>query len=407
MAANCTDELDLPYSYELYQDVSNSRLAVYSIAPVLTIFSVVLFFESVHYVRNKIPVKIRRNRHIWILGIFPMFSMTSLLGLMMPRATLLTMFAASVYFSVCIYQFLLLIIDYYGGRNAMIVVMNDLDVKINVPPALCCCRCLPTIRVTRKTQPWLRRAVLQVAMISPAALFISAVLWADGRYLPGDLSVSKPYFWLSLITLLSTCTGMQALAIVYQSSKEALKEYKITSKYLAIQLSMVFSNIQLAVLSLLSWFGVIPCTDVFSSLGQAYHIYNFLVVCEFFALGIFARAFFRSRKMGNLDQVLDPERTADLEVHVDADANGIAENPNTTEKTLTEKAEKISTITHTDEEKATDTCSDEEKQLKNGATIVNSAPGSPKPQSGIDNEGYITRLVTENPNLHFSVTSYV
>ncbi|XP_006814780.1 organic solute transporter subunit alpha-like [Saccoglossus kowalevskii] len=306
MTSNCSS--GVPYTSELYAGLSTAQTAMYTLAPVLTAFTALLFFESVYYVRNNIPTKSRRNKIIWVLGIFPMFSITSLLGLLVPRSALVTTFAASVYFSVSMYQFTLLNIDYYGGRDAIILLMKDKDVKINVPPVMWCCVCLPAIKMTRKTQPWLRRLVLQVTLVNPTVLFISIVLWTDGLYVPGEVTLKDPIFWVSITSLASTLVAIQSLSMTFQASRKQLKDYKITHKYMAIQLSLIFSIIQLSILSLLSSTGVIPCTPQFNSLGAAYHLYNFMIVCEFFCLGIFARAFFRSRKMGNLEHVMDPER---------------------------------------------------------------------------------------------------
>ncbi|XP_070581319.1 organic solute transporter subunit alpha-like [Ptychodera flava] len=403
MADNCSQSfLDMPYTYQLYEDINTVQIVLYSIAPVLTLFSVMLFFESVMYVRAKIPVKIRRNRLIWILGIFPIFSTTSLLGLFLPRSTLITMFSSSVYFSVAIYQFMLLIIDYYGGRDSMISIMKDVDVKISVPPVLCICPCLPKIQITNKSQPWLRRGVLQVAFIQPASLFVSAVLWTDGRYVPGDLTISQPYFWLSLIQLISTMAGMQSLAIVFQSSKTKLEDYRITSKYLAIQLSMMFSNIQLAVLAFLSSIGVIPCTEKFSSLALTYHIYNFLVVCEFFALGIFARAFFRSRKMENLPPL--GYEIADLESPM-TDKEEITRDQSTPQLKHTSAPSPNLSATHKEKENGSEAPQRQRIPPQNGD---NQEPNNLKRQkTGFENTNYISDIVKRNPDIKKTLSTEV
>ncbi|XP_077979019.1 organic solute transporter subunit alpha-like [Glandiceps talaboti] len=302
----CADYI--PYANEVIPGATTALRAILVVVPVLAVISVALFFEAVYYLRNKIPTKLRRNKLIWVIGVYPVFSVTSCIGLFIPRATLLTNFTASIYLSITLYMFLMLIVDYFGGSDAMYHTMNNQEVNLNEPPLLACCVCLPKIRVTPSNGPWLRRLVLQNALLRPLILFIAVVLWLDGRYLPGKMGPNEPYLWLSVLSIISTITAMQTLGIIHGASKVTLKDYKITFKFVTIQCTLIFGNIQLGLLTILSNVGIIPCRDPFNTQARVYNIYNVLVICEFFILAIFSRILFRTRNMGNSDHVIPPEK---------------------------------------------------------------------------------------------------
>ncbi|XP_070565713.1 organic solute transporter subunit alpha-like [Ptychodera flava] len=287
------------YSAELWSEINTTHKILLITCLVLTCVTCVIFLESVYYMTKKIPVKFRRNKMIWIFGLHPVFSITSCVGLFVPRSAVMSNFTASIYVSIILYVFLTLMVDYYGGIDNMHHALEDKLVKLSTLPVLCCCLCLPKIKL-HKNSKILRRLILQNAIARPFILFISSALWLDGRYSPEEISFVEPYFWLSFLSVLSTATAMQGIGIVQVASREALEEYKLTYKALTVQLALVFSNIQLGAVRLFSSFGLIPCQDPFGEVARVYNIYNTLVIFEFFLMSFFSRVFFRTRRMGNL-----------------------------------------------------------------------------------------------------------
>ncbi|XP_006814087.1 organic solute transporter subunit alpha-like [Saccoglossus kowalevskii] len=304
--SSCPDN-EIPDVYQVIHGSLTFHKILLVVASVLTVITTILFAESVYYVRNKIPAKLRRNKMIWVLGLYPVFSITSCISLFIPRAAMMTNFTASIYLSVTLYMFVTLIIDYYGGSDAMHQTLRNKEMKITTLPLLCCCLCIPSVTVTERTGRWLRRAVLQVAIIRPLVLFAAVVLWVDGKFTPGVVGIGEPYLWISIISITSTLTAIQAISILHGISKEPLKDYKITFKFLSIQLTLIFGNVQLGVLTTLSNAGVITCTDLLDNRARVYYIYNFLIICEFFLINIFSRLLFRTRSHGNLEQVMSAD----------------------------------------------------------------------------------------------------
>ncbi|XP_077863725.1 organic solute transporter subunit alpha-like [Saccoglossus kowalevskii] len=254
---SCLDN-EIPDLYDAVHGSTTAQKVLLVIAPILTVITTILFVESVYFVRNKIPTKLRRNKLVWVLGLYPVFSITSCISLFIPRAAMMTNFTASI-----------------------------------------------------RTGRWLRRAVLQVAIVRPLVLFAAVVLWVDGKFTPGAVGVGEPYLWISIVSVTSTLMAIQAISILHGISKEPLKDYKITFKFLSIQLTLIFGNVQLGLLTTLSNAGVITCTDLLHNRARVYYIYNFLIICEFFLINIFSRLLFRTRSHGNLEQVMSPDEAVE------------------------------------------------------------------------------------------------
>ncbi|CAK9301551.1 unnamed protein product [Gordionus sp. m RMFG-2023] len=67
-----------------------------SIATLLSILTFLIFVDELYYIYVKVPYKSHKERLYWVIGIFPVFSMTSLLGIYVPRSGVLVDFVASV-----------------------------------------------------------------------------------------------------------------------------------------------------------------------------------------------------------------------------------------------------------------------------------------------------------------------
>ncbi|XP_006814086.1 organic solute transporter subunit alpha-like [Saccoglossus kowalevskii] len=256
MADNDTEcwDSETPDTKQLISGSTTLEKSLLTVATVLTLLTALQFFESVYYLRNKIQTKLRRNKMIWVLGIYPIYSITCCIGLFVPRAAMITNFTAAI----------------RAGR-------------------------------------WLRRAVLQVSIIRPCVLFIAVVLWAGGKLSPGGVGLMEPFLWVTIVSIASTITAIQAIGILHTVSMEPLKEYQITPKFICIQLTLILGSVQLGLLTLLSNVGIIPCAYPFANQPRVYNIYNFLVICEFFLINIFSRFLFRTRRHGNTEQVMTPE----------------------------------------------------------------------------------------------------
>ncbi|XP_070578968.1 organic solute transporter subunit alpha-like [Ptychodera flava] len=302
---NCSH--DEPYTDEYYAAINLPGLLfiILAIMTLLTIATFIIFLEIFRYMHKMVPFPKRRTRVTWVIGTFPVISFVSLIALFVPRAFFVCLIYSSLYLSVALYQFMLLILDYYGGRLAIIEVHKGNKFHLAMPPYLCCCKCLPWIELTENTLIWIKRGVLQVALIRPAELFLSSVLWSDGKFEMGELSTRGGiYTILNGITFVSTIIAVFFLNMLFRISKDVLADYSITPKFMIMQTTLILTNVQHLVLSFIVSIGVVGCRQPMSTYTRANMLYNLLIIVEMFIIMILARILYR-RRAGNISHLLE------------------------------------------------------------------------------------------------------
>ncbi|KAJ8045555.1 Organic solute transporter subunit alpha [Holothuria leucospilota] len=307
MAPNCSEN-SLSMA-ELFRATSGDIGFMFFIIfmTLLTFATAIIFFESAFYLDRKIPASRRKVRLLIVLGIFPFISTCALLALYMPKSHLITTFTSTIYFSLAIYQFLGLIFDYYGGKVALLELLKDKTIPLAGPPLTCCCYCcIPPLRMTPRNLRIVKWLVLQVTIVRPVVLFIGLVTWADGSYVPGNLTFKSINLYVQLISLGSTLVALWGVIMFVRVSRGPLAKYRVTPKFLIVQICLITVSGQAILIAIIGGVGWIPCTNVFRSLDRGNYINDMLLVIEMFLFMVVSRVFFRSRK-GNMGTLLDDD----------------------------------------------------------------------------------------------------
>ncbi|XP_035670587.1 organic solute transporter subunit alpha-like isoform X2 [Branchiostoma floridae] len=291
--ANCSDEV--PFSADILALAGRDLTvrALLSTATVCFALTFGLYAEECYSLNKRVPDPLRRNKLLIVLGLFPMFSMTSLVTLWVPRASLYSNFLSTGYLSVSMLVFFSLLTDYHGGKKLLLEEMSETDIKFNTPPCCCCCLCIPKSKLTRKGYGHLRILVLQYTIVRPLLEYIGDVAGADGTLNDAQISVQGAFVWLTILRLLSTLVCMYGCMVIYQNVREMEKfqHVNIRPKFMIVQLVLLISNMQTALLSILSTAGAIPCNPdtLFPVRSRANALNHLLVVFEMLLLGLLAR----------------------------------------------------------------------------------------------------------------------
>ncbi|XP_030854225.1 organic solute transporter subunit alpha [Strongylocentrotus purpuratus] len=297
MASNSSCVTSEPTSQQLFDYYSSNSAAIVLIVfmSLFSVATVIMYLEACHYINKKVNDSRTRIRLTVIMGIYPVYSCTSLLALYVPRAHLITYLTATLYFSLALFQFLMLIMSYFGGRDQLLVKLKGTTIPIASPPLLCCCPCLPRPEMNAKNLLRLRRIVLQFVFIRPICNFIALILWADGSYVPGLFTIDSAYVWLTVIALCSTFIALYGVIILMRISKAPLEGYNVQSKFFLVQLVLVLITSQLVIVGCFVLTGLVPCEYPMAALTRGYYYCDLLTVAEMLIFIIFARFFFRKR----------------------------------------------------------------------------------------------------------------
>ncbi|XP_072343973.1 organic solute transporter subunit alpha isoform X2 [Scyliorhinus torazame] len=269
-----------------------SELWIFIIPAGLTLVILILFLEEMGFFFRKIGSAKRRRLYLWILGIYPVFGVTSLIGMYIPRSASLCSFVASIYHSITLWKFLGLITDFFGGKVRMLQQLAGQLVSPNPVPCCCCC-CFPMISINRLNLRWMTAAVFQLSVVRTILFFVLLVLWTDEKYDYGDVSFINPNSYVNIIIGVSTFLSFYGYLLYYKATKSSLHGYSLQGKFICIIVVLVLFGLQSGILETMAALNVIPCFPPFSVDMRSQIIFNYAVIVEMFFISMLARYCFR------------------------------------------------------------------------------------------------------------------
>ncbi|KAI4884074.1 hypothetical protein NFI96_030670 [Prochilodus magdalenae] len=277
--------------FPLHKVIKN-ELWLFLIPAVLAVLLLALFLEEVGFFLRHEPSSRRRRLCLWILGMYPVFGMTSIIALYVPRSSSLCNFLASLYHSITLLKFMGLIKNFFGGRARMLEALAGEKVSPNPFPCCCCC-CLPLININSTNLGWMMTAVLQLSVVRSLLFFLTLVLWTDEQYDYGDVDSVNPNVYVNGIIGVSTFLSFYGYLLFYKATKRALHGYGLRAKFICIIVVLVLCGLQSGILETMGALKVVPCTPPFSDLFRSQLIYHYSVIVEMFCISLFARNIFR------------------------------------------------------------------------------------------------------------------
>ncbi|XP_039657070.1 organic solute transporter subunit alpha isoform X1 [Perca fluviatilis] len=307
---------EIPLSSQIFSALKDD-LWLFLIPAGLAAILLAVFLEEVGFFLRHIPSSRRRRLYLWILGMYPVFALTSLIALYVPRSSSLCNFIASLYHSITLLKFMGLITDFFGGKARMLAALSGQHVSPDPFPCCCCC-CLPMVTISR-SRGWMLAAVLQLSVIRSILFFVTLVLWTDEQYDYGDVDSVNPNLYVNAIIGLSTIVSFYGHLLFYKATKSALHGYGLRAKFICIIVVLVLCGLQSGILETMGALEVIPCTPPFSVLTRSQLIYHYCVIVEMFCIGLYARHTFRKVEPSVPEDVERPVSVWQMEKAVQTD----------------------------------------------------------------------------------------
>ncbi|CAK8690257.1 unnamed protein product [Clavelina lepadiformis] len=266
----------------------------------LVVVMVIIFIEEViFHVKNSLHWK-RTVYTIWVLGVYPVLSLLSLLGIFIPRASAVIDFAAGFYYSIALKKFFMLIVHLYGGKQQMEnALKGDRIVSANPFPCcfVCCCHNQPMSLRRINILQWL---VYQVVIIAPAGYFIQTVISSEGL-LQDPATATAAGFAITVVGWMITASSFVCLygfRVLSWASKYSLQQYHIRSKFSPIQLVVAFKTIQSFTIGVVQRFNGLSCGFPYPDRQKDFLLHNYLFIYELFVLALISWFTFRRLEEG-------------------------------------------------------------------------------------------------------------
>ncbi|XP_018592558.2 organic solute transporter subunit alpha-like isoform X1 [Scleropages formosus] len=278
--------------------ISNMDMTMGSLYAVLTLMAVagsLVYLEEIIYITRKISPSYKRTTYIWVTGAAPVIAATSCIGMWIPRSSMFTDFTASIYFTICLHKFLVMMVEEYGGDEACVQRLQGVPLKTSTGPCCCCCLCLPPLHIGRRSLTVLKWGTLQAALLRPTLMFFAIVLWTNGTYQQGKMKVNGAFPWITALSVATFILSLWPIGILFSQAKSNLSKHNIVPKFALNQSVAILSQAQGGVISLLVSTGTIVCAPPFSARARGTFMHQQLVVMEMFIVILVARFYYRRR----------------------------------------------------------------------------------------------------------------
>ncbi|KAG7321310.1 hypothetical protein KOW79_015725 [Hemibagrus wyckioides] len=281
-----------PMAMDVINQLDVFGIVLYSILTFMATVSLLLYLEQCVYVYKNVSYP-KKTTIIWVSGAAPVIATMSCLGMWIPRSTMITDMTSNSYFAVVIYKILILMLEECGGDEAFLSYSEKKTFRISTGPCCCCCPCLPRVPITRRMLFLLKLGSLQYAIMKTALSVFSVVLWTNGIFDLTNLDITGATIWINPFIGILTIISLWPVGIMFMHIRNTLRSIKIIPKYAMYQLVLVLSQLQSAIINILSLDGTIACSPPFSSAARGSMLSQQLMIMEMFIITLVSWTLYR------------------------------------------------------------------------------------------------------------------
>ncbi|CAM2119263.1 organic solute transporter subunit alpha [Caretta caretta] len=284
-----------PTSLQLLYKLDPIELSIHGLMTFLTLVSVAIFLEEAIYLSKKIRCVIKMKTLIWSSSAPTMVSVFCCFGLWLPRSMMVVEMAIGMYFSICFYLLMLIMVEGFGGKEALLKALRDTPMVISTGPCCCCCPCCPRITMTKGKLKLFLLGTFQFAFFKTACVFVGLALAEDGNYNPADISAKSVALWINTCLGFSTIFALWALGIMFRQARVHLAEQNMGAKFACFQVLLILTALQPSILSILQSSGQIACAPPLSSKTRSQYMSAQLLILETFIITVVTRMYYRKQ----------------------------------------------------------------------------------------------------------------
>ncbi|XP_049735434.1 organic solute transporter subunit alpha isoform X1 [Elephas maximus indicus] len=284
-----------PTATQLLRALGPTEIAVTAIMTMLAMCSVIIFLEDAVYLYKNTRCPIKRKTLLWSSSAPTVVTVLCCFGLWIPRSLMLVEMAIASFYAVCFYLLMMVMVEGFGGKEAVLRTLKDTPMRIHTGPCCCCCLCCPPLILTRKTLRLLMLGPFQYAFLRITLITVGLFLIPDGIFDPADISEKSAALWISTFLAVSTLLALWALSILFRQARLHLGEQNIGAKFGLFQVLFILTALQPAIFSILANGGHIACSPPFSSKIRSQVMNCHLLMLESFLITVLTRIYYRRK----------------------------------------------------------------------------------------------------------------
>ncbi|KAL8188270.1 UNVERIFIED_CONTAM: Organic solute transporter subunit alpha, partial [Gekko kuhli] len=259
----------------------------------LTLFSILIFIEEALYLSEKVRCPVKMKTLIWSSSAPTVVSIFCCFGIWVPRSMMVVEMAIGAYFAACFFLMMLVMVEGFGGPEAVLKALKDTPMVISTGPCCCCCPCCPRILMTRRKLKVMMLSTFQYAFFKAAGVFLGLVLSTEDLYDPSDISAGSVALWINTCLGVSTLFALWGLAVLFRQAKAHLADQNIVGKFVCFQVLLILTALQPSIFSILADGGQIACAPPFSSKARSQQMNVQVLIIETFLMTVLTRMYYR------------------------------------------------------------------------------------------------------------------
>ncbi|KAM9582761.1 organic solute transporter subunit alpha isoform 2-T2 [Trichechus inunguis] len=176
-----------PTAAQLLRALGPTEAALTAVLTTLTMGSVIIFLEDAVYLYKNTRCPIKRRTLLWSSSAPTVVSVFCCFGLWIPRSLMLVEMAIASFYAACFYLLMMVMVEGFGGKEAVLRTLKDTPMRIHTGPCCCCCLCCPPFKLTRKKLQLLMLGPFQYAFLRITLIMVGLFLIPDGIFDPADV----------------------------------------------------------------------------------------------------------------------------------------------------------------------------------------------------------------------------
>nr|XP_020841699.1 organic solute transporter subunit alpha isoform X2 [Phascolarctos cinereus] len=224
-----------PTAAQLLTKLNSVELTILVILTLFTVGSVIIYVEDAIYLYKNTRCPIKRKTLIWSSSAPTVVSIFGCCGLWIPRALMFVEMAITTYFAICFYLILMVMVEGFGGKEAVLRTLKDTPMIVHTGPCCCCCLCCPRFTLTKRKLQLLMLAPFQYAFLKMVFVLLGLLLVPDGIYDPALLLVVLTALQPAIFSILASI-GQIACSPPFSSK---IRSQVMNCHFLVVQTSLL------------------------------------------------------------------------------------------------------------------------------------------------------------------------
>ena len=229
--AHVDDEIDAEAHKKL--DTFIDSVGAHAAASVCSVIAVVVSVHLMYRHLQHYSRPLLQRQIIRIVMIVPVYAFCSALSLGFDHYAPYINALRDIYEALCIHCFLVLMLDFPGGEDAVVEYIKDKPKMAHPPPCSYCC---PKIRLGLDFIVSMKRTTLQFVVVKPLTAIITVIALAAGVFDTPELQT-----FLLVVYNLSYTTSLYGLLLFYFATKYLIHDFNPGYKFGAVKI-IVFAT---------------------------------------------------------------------------------------------------------------------------------------------------------------------